>query len=94
MTNHSIMDWERRDPLEMWKIEERVRCSALVLMWVIILAGFVAILHLAVEPNILPKAQASVIEDDSYICTHIGEYPIEQHKAITSYCTDLMKRGL
>lgn len=33
-------------------------------------------------------------KDDSYICTHIHEYPIEQHRAILDYCKGLMERGL
>ncbi len=92
MTDNSIMNYEYRDPTYSWKVEERVKLSIKVLLWVLIVAGFVTILHLTVEPK-LPRAEAKRV-DDSVICSHVSEYPIEQHGAIIKYCVDLQKRGL
>lgn len=47
--------------------------------------------------SLVPVSNASEKEtyiDDAYICSHIHEYPIEQHKPILDYCIDLHERGL
>lgn len=107
MTTHpSIMSYDRRvpgehlrpwyghtkDPLKEINFWERYEKGMAILCGLILLVAF---LHFVVEPNIhLKKAEAAPLQDDTYICTHIGDYPIEQHKAITSYCYSLMERGL
>lgn len=68
--------------------------------WLIVLAvvlGLVAFLHFVVLPWVMQpieKAEAPEFIDDAFICSHIHEYPFEQHEAITRYCIDLKKRGL
>lgn len=48
--------------------------------------------------SLIPVSNAQEKEttliDDAYICTHIHEYPIEQHEAILDYCIGLKERGL
>lgn len=35
-----------------------------------------------------------MVADDTYLCTHIHELPIDMHEAVISYCKGLMERGL
>lgn len=55
-------------------------------------AMVVTVLNFTVGSRI--EVKAAPIVDDTYICTHIHEYPIEQHEAILDYCVGLMERGL
>lgn len=91
MTAHpSFYGYDRRDPIEVWNRQETIRSSSLVLMWVLIIAGLVLILHLTVEPRIgIKKAEAALV-DDKVLCSN----PLTESREVGEYCWDLFQRGL
>lgn len=92
---HSIMNYDRRrqDWLAELNRGEREMFWVKFILWV-----FIFLLGATLANSLIPVSNAAEEKDtyidDTFICTHIHEYPIEQHKAITDYCIDLAKRGL
>jgi hypothetical protein len=62
------------------------------LVWVVIGAVIVTILHFTVEPKEVQKAQAAQEMDNAYYCNHLGDYLLgDKAVEIVKYCESIKK---
>lgn len=85
---NSITTHDRREPLEYQNYKRVMRWFT---KYTLVLVVVVALLALFQAAMVDAEGQ---VQDDSYLCSRILSYPIEQRGAITSYCLDLKSRGL